>query len=290
MSKQCNFCQNTLEENRKHYCEQCENCMYRECKACHKPYPSEKFFQINAERCNSCSKKKKKKKNVQVDKISDTTASTALEFPETVSKSATKDERIVVSPSPSTSTAGNVTIEEEIICEERNGNKGKRQEDDEIKSDGEGEEESEEEEGEEGEEEEEEEEEEGEEEEEENQAKQKGVKRKIAISKALPLPPKKKSKKDVFTQKELSLFEKLDDTKIKQQKKKSTVKEGKNLASNSKTLQEILNGNKKKRGPKAGAKKKPVGEKEKSTRAFINALISLKKNDPDFVFNGSFAL
>ena len=59
--KECNFCQEIMSLNRKHYCEDCESAMFRECRACHKPYPDQKYFKINAEKCNSCSKKKKKK-------------------------------------------------------------------------------------------------------------------------------------------------------------------------------------------------------------------------------------
>lgn len=66
--KQCNYCQDVMSAERKYYCASCEEVMFRECKLCHKPYQSKKYFKTHAEKCNSCCKKKKN--HGQASKIS----------------------------------------------------------------------------------------------------------------------------------------------------------------------------------------------------------------------------
>ena len=57
----------------KQYCLLCQDKMYRECIRCHKPYDSERFFQSNENRCNSCQNKyiKEKENNKAVMEESD---------------------------------------------------------------------------------------------------------------------------------------------------------------------------------------------------------------------------
>ena len=47
----------------KKYCDECCRCCKRECRTCHKPYSSLKYFpNLDAERCNSCTKRNEKRK------------------------------------------------------------------------------------------------------------------------------------------------------------------------------------------------------------------------------------
>ena len=52
----CNWCGRVIEllEGKK-YCDECYRCCVHECRACHKPYPSLKYFaNSDSERCNCC--------------------------------------------------------------------------------------------------------------------------------------------------------------------------------------------------------------------------------------------
>lgn len=44
-------CENLVKNK---YCHSCQSKCVRECKTCHKPYPSLRFFKLNEKRCNSC--------------------------------------------------------------------------------------------------------------------------------------------------------------------------------------------------------------------------------------------
>ena len=74
--KRCNWCnQQTKLAPNKPYCKTCESRLFRVCRRCKKPYPSEKYFEKNDLRCNSCQEKylrekeKRQKKNAKkVDK------------------------------------------------------------------------------------------------------------------------------------------------------------------------------------------------------------------------------
>ena len=60
----CNWCGRVIElvEGKK-YCDECCRCCKRECRTCHKPYSSLKYFpNSDAEHCNSCTKHNKKRK------------------------------------------------------------------------------------------------------------------------------------------------------------------------------------------------------------------------------------
>ena len=39
------------------YCESCSDNKYKECKRCHRPFPHERFFELDTERCNACQRK-----------------------------------------------------------------------------------------------------------------------------------------------------------------------------------------------------------------------------------------
>ena len=55
ITARCNYCQKlTKLAPGKSYCLKCKARCYRECRRCHKPYDSEKFFQRDHLRCNSC--------------------------------------------------------------------------------------------------------------------------------------------------------------------------------------------------------------------------------------------
>ena len=68
----CNWCGRVIElvEGKK-YCDECCCCCKRECRTCHKPYSSLKYFpNSDAERCNSCTKcNEKGKPNTQKMKL-----------------------------------------------------------------------------------------------------------------------------------------------------------------------------------------------------------------------------
>ena len=56
--KKCNWCNTkTKLAPNKPYCYRCNEGLYRECSRCHRPYPSEKYFEKNDTRCNSCQEK-----------------------------------------------------------------------------------------------------------------------------------------------------------------------------------------------------------------------------------------
>ena len=69
----CNWCGRVIEllEGKK-YCDDCCRCCVRECRTCHKPYPSLKYFaHSDSERCNCCTTRnenQKKKKKGQYTK------------------------------------------------------------------------------------------------------------------------------------------------------------------------------------------------------------------------------
>ena len=55
ITARCNYCQKlTKLAPGKNYCLKCKARCFRECRRCHKPYDSEKFFQRDQLRCNSC--------------------------------------------------------------------------------------------------------------------------------------------------------------------------------------------------------------------------------------------
>ena len=63
-SRQCNWCgdlNKPFAEGKK-YCVECSHCCKQECKTCHKPYPSLKYFQPGTDRCKSCSTHHEKRK------------------------------------------------------------------------------------------------------------------------------------------------------------------------------------------------------------------------------------
>ena len=60
----CNWCGRVIElvEGKK-YCDECCRCCKHECRTCHKPYSSLKYFpSLDAEHCNSCTKLNEKRK------------------------------------------------------------------------------------------------------------------------------------------------------------------------------------------------------------------------------------
>ena len=63
----CNWCGRVIELlEGKNYCDDCYRCCVRECRTCHKPYPSLKYFAPDSERCNCCTTRnvnQKKKRN-----------------------------------------------------------------------------------------------------------------------------------------------------------------------------------------------------------------------------------
>ena len=72
----CNWCGRVIELlEGKNYCDDCYRCCVRECRTCHKPYPSLKYFaHSDSERCNCCTtrnanQKKKKGKYTKNESI-----------------------------------------------------------------------------------------------------------------------------------------------------------------------------------------------------------------------------
>ena len=73
--KTCNWCGSVFHDEReKPYCTDCEAKCCNECVTCHKPYPSQKFFNLSETRCDSCQKrhdrakeKRKMKQQAEVD-------------------------------------------------------------------------------------------------------------------------------------------------------------------------------------------------------------------------------
>ena len=299
--------------------------MYKECVQCHKPYTSDKHFKTSAEKCNSCCKKKK---NVSLDKKFNKTYADAVRNLEADSILPNqKEEGASDTTSIHQDKTGGIKLptvqvveheqdqekeqeqeEQEQEQEEQEQEQDQEQEEQEDQEDQEEDQEEQEQEEEEEEEEEEDEEQISDSEEDEEDEKQTAKKRKNNSSKfceVFPSPKKKqkttnsnmgKKKTTKLTMKEKTLIDELeqrDVPKVKQQKKKKIIKEGKNLQKNTETLEQVMvkGKGKKTRGPKPGAsKKKKMPEKEKSRRNFLNAIITLKKNDPEFVFNGNFSL
>lgn len=76
--KRCCWCnQNSKLISNKPYCRKCSNNCYKECIRCHKPYPSEKYFEKNDSRCNACQEKylREKTKREQKKKSKDLSSS-----------------------------------------------------------------------------------------------------------------------------------------------------------------------------------------------------------------------
>ena len=68
--KRCNWCnQNTKLAPNKPYCKACSIKIFRECKRCHKPYPEEKYFEKNENRCNSCQEKYLREREKRLQKL-----------------------------------------------------------------------------------------------------------------------------------------------------------------------------------------------------------------------------
>lgn len=284
-NQQCNYCQEQLNEERKYYCEKCESVMFKECKTCHKPYHNKKFFKTNAERCNSCCKKKKKHNGENVEEYSDSVAigepninhceasgveivtqqeavsspfSTAATNPppcfrETASDSGGEEdkdegfEEMMSDIDESYQAVAEENAVEELFPDEIVSEKQEQQDTSKVS---------------------------------------KPVKRKNMPDKTVPAKKPTSSKKENFTKKEISLLQEVKDSKVtavKQQKKKQP-KDNSALNKNTKKLADIL-GDKPRRGPKPGKPKTPVSEKEKSQRAFVNAVLQMKKSDPAFHFD-----
>ena len=54
----CNWCATKLgASDCEKYCQNCSDIKYKECKRCHRPFPDERFFELDAERCNACQRK-----------------------------------------------------------------------------------------------------------------------------------------------------------------------------------------------------------------------------------------
>ena len=273
--KQCNYCQESMSTDRPHYCEACEAVMFRECKACHKPYHHKKYFKTSAERCNSCCKKKKK--NGGEASESNCFHSTAISDIDSFERGAAESNAPEETPTqemlPPMQPQGVESYKEDSDSEpEQPSNQvipvpvqlmaGNEDEGNEADADTDL----------------------LEEEEEDEEPKPKKRKK----STPTPAVPKKSNKKAQFTKKEMSLLEELKHSEIgvtKQQKKKQPKDNTVGLKQNSKTLSEILGGNAKgKRGPKPGTRQ-PVSAKEKSQKNLLTALCALKKTDPAFNFN-----
>lgn len=60
----CIWCNNPVDLVKgKKYCQSCESVMYKECRRCHRPFPSDKYFTSHPDRCNSCQKRYMSEKN-----------------------------------------------------------------------------------------------------------------------------------------------------------------------------------------------------------------------------------
>ena len=261
--KECNFCQEIMSLNRKHYCEDCESAMFRECRACHKPYPDQKYFKINAEKCNSCSKKKKKNhgQNEMVDNVAEGIASNVSDTEES-ERCSEKGEANEMHTREKATTLE--TIEEEIDVNDNLKEIGEGEmfpdNDTDI------------------------------EEEQEQQPDLESMDTETTTTKTnkrKTSTPKKIAKKSKFSESEMaSLIEEVKESDVKmiQQQRRQQAKDSEKLFQNTKTLKDVL-GKAPKRGPKAGKPKTPVTDHEKSQRAFVNSLLLMKKTDPAFNFN-----
>ena len=325
----CNYCQETLEpERKKPYCSPCESVMYRECNVCHKPYQNEKFFKMHAERCNSCCKKKKNAASgvLGVAEVFDSTTDfdDSIEIDETDLDAEAMHVTSVLSPPAGGGEGGEAEgvfsqksvlraeeeknledieiphpdedlddSEDQAACTRTKQHETNQQWLSEEDGDVTEEAESEESDGDVSNEE--------QDDEEDLSIVSGGKKRKKnTVSSAAP---KKRKKEEMFTKKELkqlSLIDKLKESKVRkvqQQRKKKVVKDDpSSLKTNAVAVTNVLKGgngarsSKKKTAATDRKKEKPVvSAKDKGQRAFINALLQIRKSDPDFRFTGNFS-
>ena len=266
--KKCNYCQNILTEGRKYYCEQCEEHMFRECKRCHKPYHLAKYYTIAETCCNSCASKKKRK-HCHVEDIGKSLKSNGNNHEDIEnfnSESSSGLEEVKTKMSRTSNREEQVEEEQEAALEETSFSEEEEvspctvqfQESDEHDS-------------------------------EESVEAAETDEEDINVLKA-PKKQKKEKKveKKIFNKKELNFLNQFSGTQQVKQQRKKKAKDGKNLEENTKTLTDILQQSQNKKGPKPGAKRKSVDENERNRKNFVNAIIQLKKTDPEFSFNGNF--
>lgn len=56
--KKCNWCNMTVKLlSGKPYCNKCSRQCFKECRRCHRPFPHERYFELDENRCNACQKK-----------------------------------------------------------------------------------------------------------------------------------------------------------------------------------------------------------------------------------------
>lgn len=67
--KACNWCNQTVKlEDNKPYCGKCSRNCYKECRRCHRPFPHERFFTKDENRCNTCQDKYLKEREKRIKK------------------------------------------------------------------------------------------------------------------------------------------------------------------------------------------------------------------------------
>ena len=65
----CNFCRSRRElVPGKKYCLECNDNAFKECKRCHLPYDSAKYYELSSVRCNSCQRKYEKETKQRKEK------------------------------------------------------------------------------------------------------------------------------------------------------------------------------------------------------------------------------
>ena len=59
MLRECNWCHIMIQTSPKqmYYCDDCKEKCFRECRRCHRPFREEKYFELDAKRCNACQRK-----------------------------------------------------------------------------------------------------------------------------------------------------------------------------------------------------------------------------------------
>ena len=69
LKKACNWCNQTVKlEDNKPYCGKCSRNCYKECRRCHRPFPHERFFTKDENRCNTCQDKYLKEREKRIQK------------------------------------------------------------------------------------------------------------------------------------------------------------------------------------------------------------------------------
>ena len=69
LKKACNWCNQTgkLEDNKLH-CAKCSRNCYKECRPCHRPFPHERLYTKDENRCNTCQDKYLKEREKMIQK------------------------------------------------------------------------------------------------------------------------------------------------------------------------------------------------------------------------------